>query len=317
MTMTVRDFRATDAEAVAAAWRSAFPFLVTTPRTVVWKSERAPVEQHYRLLVAEADGQVVGSSEMGVFHDSEEPGLAFANTTVVAGARGRGAGSALVTAAEEYLSGLGTAKIFAWTLDEPSSVTFAERRGYRRGRCSRVQRLDLTTVALPPLSADGLLGGLPAGLPDGVELRTAADFADDPRPLYEADVECTADEPGDVDVAAPPYAEWLALNWEHPALDHELTSVAVVNGTVAAYSVAHTDGRGRYWSGMTGTRRAFRGRGLAKLTKNDSLHRARSAGCREAFTGNDGDNGPMLAVNKWFGYEPAATEWRYVRELSA
>ncbi|MCQ8191649.1 GNAT family N-acetyltransferase [Streptomyces rugosispiralis] len=309
MTMTVRDFRATDAEAVAAARRSAFPFLVTTPRTVVWTSESAPVEQHHRLLVAEVDGRVVGSSEVGLFHDSEEPGQAFADTTVGAGARGRGVGSALVTAAEEYLSGLGTAKIFSWTLDEASSVTFAERRGYRRGRCSRVQRLDLTAAELPPLGA--------GGLPDGVELRTAADFADDPRPLYAADVECTADEPGDVDTATPPYAEWLALNWEHPALDRELTSVAVVDGAVAAYSVAHTDGRGRYWSGMTGTRRAFRGRGLAKLTKNDSLRRARSAGCREAFTGNDGDNGPMPAVNKWFGYEPAATEWRYVRELSA
>ncbi|AGP58971.1 hypothetical protein M271_37880 [Streptomyces rapamycinicus NRRL 5491] len=305
----MREFRATDAEAVAAARSSAFPYLVTTPRTVVWESESAPVEQHHRLLVAEADGQVVGSSEMGVCHDSDAPGLAFANTTVIAGARGRGAGSALVTAAEEYLSGLGTAKIFAWTLDEVSAVTFAERRGYRRGRCSRVQRLDLTAAALPPLSA--------GGLPDGVELRTAADFADDPRPLYEADAECTVDEPGDVATTAPPYTEWLALTWEHPALDRELTSVAVVDGAVAAYSVAHTDGRGRYWSGMTGTRRAFRGRGLAKLAKNDALHRARSAGCREAFTGNDGDNGPMLAVNKWFGYEPAATEWRYVRELSA
>ncbi|OPF72365.1 GNAT family N-acetyltransferase [Streptomyces antioxidans] len=309
MTMTVRDFRATDAEAVAAARRSAFPHLVTTPRTVVWESESAPADQHYRLLVAEADGRVVGSCEAGVFHDGDEPGTAFANTTVVTGARGRGAGSALVTAAEEYLSGLGTARIFAWTLDGTSSVTFAERRGYRRGRCSRVQRLDLTTAALPPLSPDGL--------PDGVELRTAADFADDPRPLYEADAECTVDEPGDVRRAAPPYAEWLALTWEHPALDRELTSVAVVDGAVTAYSVAHTDGRGHYWSGMTGTLRAFRGRGLAKLAKNDSLRRARSAGCREAFTGNDHGNGPMLAVNKWFGYEPAATEWRYVRELSA
>ncbi|WNE95700.1 GNAT family N-acetyltransferase [Streptomyces luomodiensis] len=309
MTLTVRDFRAADAESVAAARRSAFPYLVTTPRTVVWAVESAPVARHYRLLVAEADGEVVGASEVGVFHDSDEPGLAFANTTVSARARGRGAGSALVTAAEEYLAGLGTAKVFAWTLDEPGAVTFAERRGYRRGRASRVQRLDLTAAALPPLNA--------GGLPDGVELRTAADFADDPRPLYEADVECTRDEPGDVATTRPPYAEWLAATWEHPALDRELTSVAVVDGAVASYSVAHTDGRGRYWSGMTGTLRAFRGRGLAKLAKNDSLHRARSAGCREAFTGNDGDNEPMLAINKWFGYEPAHMEWRYVRELSA
>ncbi|MEU8826335.1 GNAT family N-acetyltransferase [Streptomyces sp. NPDC048636] len=309
MTMIVRDFRPADAEAVAAARRSAFPHLVTTASTVSWEVASAPAERQYRLLVAEVDGQVVGSSEIGVFHDSEERGLAFANTSVRADALGRGAGSALVTAAEERLAALGAAKVFAWTLEAPHAVTFAERRGYRRGRSSRVQRLDLTAAALPPLD--------PNGLPGKVELRTAADFLDDPRPLYEADVECTADEPGDVAAGRLPYDQWIALVWEHPALNRELTTVAVVDGTAAAYSVAHTDGDGRYWSGMTGTLRAFRGRGLAKLAKNDALHRARAAGCREAFTGNDGDNLPMLAINKWFGYEPAVTEWRYVRELSA
>lgn len=306
MTLIVRDFRAADAEAVAEARRSAFPYLVTTPETVAWEVASAPPGRRYRLLVAEADGRVVGACETGVFRDSGQPGQAFANTMVRPDAQGAGAGSALVSAAEEHLAGLGAAQVLSWTLDEPHSVAFAERRGYRRGSSSRVQRLDLATAALPSLD-----------LPGGVELRTAADFADDPRPLYEADAECSEDEPGDVAFARPPYAEWLALSWEHPALDRELTSVAVVDGAVAAYSVAHTDGRGRYWSGMTGTLRAFRGRGLAKLAKNDSLHRARAAGCAVAFTSNDGENQPMLAINKWFGYEPAQTEWRYVRELAA
>lgn len=313
MTLIVRDFRAADAEAVAEARRSAFPYLVTTPETVAWEVASTPPGRRYRLLVAEADGRVVGSCETGVFHDSDQPGQAFANTTVRPDAQGAGTGSALVSAAEERLAGLGAGQVLSWTLDEPHSVTFAERRGYRRSRSSRVQRLDLATAALPPLD----LRALRLSLPGVVELRTAADFADNPRPLYEADVECSEDEPGDVGFVRPPYAEWLALAWEHPALDRELTSVAVVDGAVAAYSVAHTDGRGRYWSGMTGTLRAFRGRGLAKLAKNDSLHRARAAGCAVAFTSNDGDNQPMLAINKWFGYEPAQTEWRYVRELGA
>ena len=66
---------------------------------------------------------------------------------------------------------------------------------------------------------------------------------------------------------------------------------------------------------MTGTARAHRGRGLAKLAKNDSLHRARAAGYTEAFTGNDAGNEPMIAINKWFGYELCGTEVRYVRAL--
>lgn len=36
----------------------------------------------------------------------------------------------------------------------------------------------------------------------------------------------------------------------------------------------------------------------------------------EAFTANDAGNEPMLAVNKWFGYEICATEVQHVRELA-
>ncbi|MFD7503300.1 GNAT family N-acetyltransferase [Streptomyces sp. NPDC059850] len=309
MTVTVRDFRAADAAAVVEARRSAYPHLVTTDRTVAWEVASAPEARRYRLLVAEADGRVVGACEVGLFpgEDGDGPGVACANTSVRADARGRGAGSALVTAAEEYAAGLGAAKVFAWTMDEPAVVAFAERRGYRRSRSCRILRLDLATAALPPLDADAL--------PDGVALRTAADLAGDPRPLYETDVAVMADEPGDVVEGGMPYAEWLARTWDHPSLDHELTSLAVVDGRVAAFSLAHTDGRGRYWSGMTGTLRAYRGRGLAKLAKTDSLHRARAAGCAEAFTGNDSENGPMLAINAGLGYGLASVEWRYVREL--
>lgn len=88
----------------------------------------------------------------------------------------------------------------------------------------------------------------------------------------------------------------------------------MADGRPVAFSVAHTHD-GLYTTGMTGTARDHRGRGLAKLVKNDSLHRARAVGYPEAYTGNDADNGPMLAINKWFGYEICATEVRHVREL--
>lgn len=148
-----------------------------------------------------------------------------------------------------------------------------------------------------------------------MELRPASAYADDPRPLFALDALTTADEPGDVGALLTDYEHWLATTWNHPLFDAELTTVAVVDGRPAAFSAAQTDGAGRYSTGMTGTDPAFRGRGLAKLAKNHSLHRARAGGCTEAFTGNDTGNEPMLAINKWFGYEVCATEVRYVRSL--
>ena len=128
--------------------------------------------------------------------------------------------------------------------------------------------------------------------------------------------ECVADEPGDVVVAPVPFDNWLLLNWARPDFDAGLTAVALVDGAVAAYSVAQVDGSDRYWSGMTGVRRAFRGRGLARLVKAESLRRARAAGYRRAFTGNDADNGPMLAVNARLGYRPVGTQWCHAKRLA-
>jgi RimJ/RimL family protein N-acetyltransferase len=124
-----------------------------------------------------------------------------------------------------------------------------------------------------------------------------------------------SDEPSDIAYEFTDYEAWLDETWNHPLFSAELTSIAVVDGRPAAFSAARTDGGTRYGTVMTGTARAFRGRGLAKLAKTDSLHRAREAGLTEAFTGNDTGNDPMIAINKWFGYEVCATEVRYVREL--
>ncbi|MGW2172230.1 N-acetyltransferase family protein [Streptomyces sp. NPDC001705] len=307
MTVLVRDLRSDDPADVAAfahVRHLAVPFILWTPEAIVHRLVHTHPDARSRSLVAEEDGEVIGTAQIGLVHDSPEPGQGFLNIYVHPERFRRGAGGLLVRTAEEYLAGEGASKLYSWVLDGPGNLAFAERHGYERRRAAHFLRLDLAGAALPPLRTP----------PPGVELRTAADFADDPRPMFELDAETVADEPSDVDVEFTDYEAWLADTWRHPLLNRELTTVAVVDGRPAAFSVAYTDGT-RYATAMTGTVRAQRGRGLAKLTKTASLHRARTAGCTVAFTGNDADNGPMLAINKWLGYEVCATEVRHVREL--
>lgn len=307
MTSTVRAFRHEDAEAIAAIRRAAVPHLVCTAEALVWQVAAAPAGQRRRWLVAErADGTLAGCVDVGLVAGSSVPGQGFLNAAVVPGLRGAGTGSALVAAGEAYLSGVGATHAYSWVSDDAGCSRFAEAHGYTRTRLARFLGLDLSRAPLP---------ALPDPLPEGLELRPAADFAGDLRPLYEADVECSADEPGDVPTGRIPYEEWLRLNWSRPDWDAGLSTVGLIGGEVAAYSVAQTDGVDRYWSGMTGTRRAFRGRGLARLVKLDALRRARAAGYAHAFTGNDAGNAPMLAVNQRLGYAEAATEWRCVKRL--
>ncbi|MGP3978694.1 GNAT family N-acetyltransferase [Streptomyces sp. 8N114] len=310
MTLTVRPLRADDprdAEAVATVRRATVPYLVCTAETLGWEVAHAPAGQRLRWIVAERpDGTVAGCADAGLVAGSTEPGQGFLHTAVPPGASGQGVGSALVAAGEAYLAGIGVRRVHSWVADDDRAEGFAERRGYARSRQARFLGLDLRRAALPRL---------PEPLPAGVTLHRVAEFAEDLRPLYEADAECAADEPGDVSVGRTPYDEWLRHNWQRPDWDPELSSVVLVDGQVAAYSVAQTDGVDRYWSGMTGTRRAFRGRGLARLAKLAALRRARAAGYAHAYTGNDATNAPMLAVNRRLGYAEVATEWRCIKQL--
>ncbi|MFB7371042.1 GNAT family N-acetyltransferase [Streptomyces sp. NPDC056222] len=304
MTVIVRDVRPEDAEGFARVRRAAVPFMLANAAQVAFDWIHSHPEAHARPLVAEIDGEIVGTSQLRIAHDAPEAGVGSVNVYVHPEKRGLGAGTLLVRASEEHLAQHGATVLYSWVLDEPGFRAFAERHGYAARRSAHFLRLDLT-AGLPPLQEP----------PAGVELRSAAEFAADPRPLFVLDALTTADEPGDVGAELTDYEHWLSTTWNHPLFDPELTTVAVVDGRPVAFSAAQTDGQGRYSTGMTGTDPAFRGRGLAKLAKNLSLHRARAAGCTEAFTGNDAGNEPMLAINKWFGYEICATEVRHARTL--
>ncbi|MFD5702133.1 GNAT family N-acetyltransferase [Streptomyces lasiicapitis] len=304
----VRALRPTDpadTTAFAAVRRACLPAMLSTSASVAFDAAHAHPDAHYLQLVAESGGEVIGTAQTSIAYDSPEPGQGSANIYVHPGRRGLGAGSLLLRTAEEYLAGKGATTLYSWVLDTPENRAFAARRGFRASRSAHFLRLDLANGDLPPRPP----------LPAGVELRTGADFAADPRPLFDLDAETVADEPSDVAAEFTDYEHWLAETWHHPLMNQELTTVAVVDGRPAAFSMARTDDASHYSSGMTGTARAHRGRGLAKLAKNDSLHRARAAGFTEAFTGNDAGNGPMLAINKYFGYEICDTEVRHVRTL--
>ena len=69
-------------------------------------------------------------------------------------------------------------------------------------------------------------------------------------------------------------------------------------------------------SWMTGTRRAYRGRGLALAVKLASIEWAAANGITRMLTFNDATNAPMLAVNRRLGYEPIGRRVEWLKELA-
>src|SRR3712207_7418224 len=75
MTVIVRDLRPdvrADAEGFSAVRREALPYMLSTPESVLHTLTHAHPGAHFGQLIAEEDGEVVGTAQICVAHDSPE-----------------------------------------------------------------------------------------------------------------------------------------------------------------------------------------------------------------------------------------------------
>jgi GNAT superfamily N-acetyltransferase len=246
---------------------------------------------------------VVGVGRTGLNTWTSVPGAAWLSVTVHPDHRGRGAGGRLYTALEEHLRGNGGRRVEGWAVDEPPTARWCVRRGFERTNELRYSRLDLT-------------GALPPTPPWPDDVTTATFAAVGPEGVYAVDAATVVDEPGEFTADAVSYEDWLTEVWQRPDGDLEASTVVLVGGVPAAYTMVEADREThRMWSGGTGTLREHRGRGLAKIAKSVALRHAARAGITAAYTSNDETNRPMLAINEWLGYRACATQWSYVKDL--
>ena len=87
-----------------------------------------------------------------------------------------------------------------------------------------------------------------------------------------------------------PEATFLALAGD------EVVGYAKFSLTAAQPTTAHHD--------LTGVKRAWRGRGIARVLKATQIRWAKENGYEELRTRNDERNAPIRHLNREFGYEP-------------
>ncbi|WP_327042055.1 GNAT family N-acetyltransferase [Micromonospora ureilytica] len=298
--MRIRKAQPDDAPGVVALRTIVYPYLVRGVESTRKMIAEPPPEEGWTAFVAEVDRQVVGWVSAQRSGWTSTPNFGEVSMLHVHPEHRRcGVGTALLTTATDHLRQLGVRRIRA--MAQTDGLPFARRHGYEPSREVRYSALDLDPApALPEL-------------PPGVRLLPISDL--DPHLLYAADVASAADEPSDVPVDSISYESWQYDVWDNLGLDKSASTAAQLDGEVAAFSLVKRDGD-RMWSDFTGTIPAYRGRGLARLTKTAALHRAAANGVRVAYTSNDEANAPMLAINARLGYRPVASQWTCLADVT-
>jgi GNAT superfamily N-acetyltransferase len=270
----------------------------------VWPHDRVGIEEEraYRAtlrdhadLLARVDGVVAGFALAAIA--PQWPEQAFALVTVLPKLRGRGTGTALYEAVSAWANERMLGGIETIVADnDPESLAFAKHRGFTEDTHELGVSLDLTQIEAPIVQP-----------PEGVQIVTWAERPDLARGIYEVVLEAVPDIPGGEDERTEPFEDWLAHDMQGPGDRPEATFVALAGDEVIGYAkfsltsaqptTAHHD--------LTGVKRGWRDRGVARALKATQIAWAKRHSYEELRTTNEERNAPIRRPNQQFGYRPS------------
>ncbi len=186
--------------------------------------------------------------------------------------------------------------------DEPEMLDSLEELGYSRERTEKVWELDLR--ANGPELVEEARDALDGMVATGIELTTLEAWPDPDkmRKVYELDASTRQDIPHSLTVLVEDLEDFVQRT-KAPDRRNDRTWIALDAGHPVALSyLKFPPVRGTVWTGYTCTHADYRGRGIARAVKLQSLAQAVSLGVPYVRTGNDAENAPMLHINEALGY---------------
>jgi GNAT superfamily N-acetyltransferase len=287
--------RVAESDADLEAWRRIRLEILPNERamTVEWMRSTMTPERIY--LLAELDGVLAGSG-LGGRSDLGHAGL---HPRVLPWARRHGVGTALLLALGEHAVRQGFVEA-GTNVDDPGSIAFAERFGFREVD-RQVEQLRTIGVEAPTVAPAGITIVSAAERPelwrqayDPLGLQAFEDMALD-RPML------VSMEQWERDWLEWPEGTFIALAGEQ------------IVGTAGLQRDADVPGRAE--NALTAVLRGFRGRGIARALKQTSLAFAAENGIREVYTWTQQGNADMRRLNERLGYREGAVSVAVRRPL--
>ena len=254
------------------------------------------------LLASDGKDDLGAAIGIGGWHSPE--GVVRGEVAVLGESRGAGVGSALLDSLSAWARELGYTDLMGPVKEtDDVSLAWAARRGFAEIGRNSLLALDLTRITRPSVDA-----------PDGIEIASWAERPGVEAGMYAVAREAYPDVPGEEDAELASFEEWLAMDMQGAGDRPEATFVALSDGEVVAYAKLSLS-RARptvAMHDMTGVRREWRGRGIARALKAAEIAWALDNGFERLETQNEERNEPIRRLNERYGYvvEPGSVTVR-------
>jgi len=188
--------------------------------------------------------------------------------------------------------------------DEPQVIEVIERAGFERDRLEKVWELDLvqegSRLTREAAEATSRMAA------EGITLTTLDGWTDPEAlvKLHTLDGRTRKDIPSTFPIL-PETFEDFRRRTAAPDRPHDRWWIALDGDRPVAMSyLRFPPERGVVWTGYTCSDPEYRGRGIARAVKLQSLGQAVERGLPVVYTDNDSENAPMLHINETLGYRP-------------
>jgi GNAT superfamily N-acetyltransferase len=306
-----------DYQAIVDVWNAAFPDEITNAETRRHHDETRQKQFLFERLIGEMDGTPVMNASYGEDEWSHFPGKYRLSIQVVPEYRRMGFGRATYDYIWDRIKDRDPAPkaLTAYAReDDPDSMRFVEKRGFRVAQRNQYSKLDVRSFDASPFEET-----LRRVDESEVDVRSFGELmAEDEgalRKAYEAGWEFLQDVPFPDPIQKMPFEQYMS-EVEGPWGMPKSWFMAVDGGRYVGMSqlwLIPAQPR-RLQTGLTGVSRTHRRRGIATALKVRAIAGAKELGFETIRTDNEEKN-PMYLLNVRLGFKPIPSWLSYKNEL--
>ncbi|MGK0619680.1 GNAT family N-acetyltransferase [Meiothermus cerbereus] len=298
----VRPFADRDYPAVVEVLKAAWPDEAHSEAGLREHDDHAP-QIRWGRFVAEVEGQVVGVGDYTQFEGMYHPQKFGVWVTVKPTFRSQGIGKALYRQVLSALEPHHPISILSSTReDQPHALAWLGKLGFVEKMRYWESRLDVQRFDFAPWA-----GRMEAVEAAGFALKSLQELEADKehrQKLYDLWLEARLDVPRPEEISEvsfEDYCKWVFESRYYLPEGHFVAIDKTTGQYVALSTLWKTDGD-YLQTGLTGTRRAYRRKGLALALKLKGIRFAKAYGAKEIRTGNETGNRAMLSINEALGF---------------